>query len=159
MGIKHPPKLILEFMDGWNATNQQLQPKAMIPNWKWFPPPPGKKLQTEHLSCKWHRKLSHWATIVDGLVYEFHQYLSIGAYHHPKPNDFQGKTNPIWCVIVLDGQDQPVVSCCFFKWATGKKVHAGILSHEVFVSVYALKAWKPRQWTPKTDTLTWYLDE
>lgn len=32
------PKLILEFMDGWSATNQQLQPQAMVPNWTWFPP-------------------------------------------------------------------------------------------------------------------------
>lgn len=37
-GNQTPPKLILEFMDGWNATNQQLQPQAMVPNWTWFPP-------------------------------------------------------------------------------------------------------------------------
>ena len=40
-------------------------------------------------------------------------------------------------------------------WATGKKVHAEILSYEVYVGVYALKVWKPIQWTPKTDKLAW----
>ena len=46
---------------------------------------------------------------------------------------------------------------CKYIWATGKKVHAGILSYEVLVGVCALKAWKPIQWNPKTDTLTWYI--
>ena len=39
-------------------------------------------------------------------------------------------------------------------WAAGKRVHAGILSYEVLVgsyTVYALKACKPIQRTPKTD--------
>ena len=36
----------------------------------------------------------------------------------------------------------------------GKKVHAGILSYEVSVGVYALEVWKLIGRTPKTDTLT-----
>ena len=43
----------------------------------------------------------------------------------------------------------------FSIWAKGKSVYAGMLSYEDYVSVYALKPWKPIQWTPKTDTLTW----
>lgn len=56
-----------------------------------IPPPPGKKLPTEHLSCRWHRKLSPWATIVDTLVYEFHQYLSRGFIIIQNPTTSRGR--------------------------------------------------------------------